>query len=226
MVSIRYFWDVGEFCSVKSIPRGCFSSRIEPPLAATNAIRAEARTIWKIRFIPTLFSSCRRPGTGALQTGHSLEQELQRELNQPGIGSGRSGRYYTKVSVIARTANRIRRSKLRAVEKIKNLHAEFDAKAFVRIKENFLKDGKVEVVHSVGAPPWIGSRFAAEGKVCRRGETRGIKPQGQSRNLVARHRFVTRRQYIRTRTRAEQCGVVGLSVAEDQRGSPLECCDT
>ena len=67
---------------------------------------------------------------------------------------------------------------MRAVEKIKNLHAEFDAKAFVRIKENFLKDGKVEVVHSVGAPPWIGSRFAAEGKVCRRGEENlCLKPQ-------------------------------------------------
>ena len=84
-----------------------------------------------------------------------LEQELQSELNQPGIRSRCGGRYYTKIGVVGGTAYCVRRSKLSPVKKIKNLHAEFNAEPLVRIKLEFLEDGEVEIVHSVGTQPRI-----------------------------------------------------------------------
>ena len=82
-----------------------------------------------------------------------LEQELQSELNQPGIRSRCSGRYYTKIGVVGGTAYCVRWSKLSTVKKIENLHAEFNAEPLVRIKQNFLEDGEVEIVHPVRAQP-------------------------------------------------------------------------
>src|SRR5438105_6217699 len=49
MVSIRYFWDVDEFRSVKSIPRGSFTSN-------SGAARAENITTYS-RFFNTLQSN-------------------------------------------------------------------------------------------------------------------------------------------------------------------------
>src|SRR5271156_55540 len=61
MVSIRYFWGVGEFTWLKSRPRGCFTSNSEEvagramPMAA-NVSRKSRRVIR--RFIRSFVGSC------------------------------------------------------------------------------------------------------------------------------------------------------------------------
>src|ERR1700691_6128856 len=104
MVSIRYFCGVGEFTWWKSRPRGCFASnngraadknrgRGKTRPMAANACRKSRREIrrfmqskvsrshthahWSGRWMPRQASTSR--------SAHTLEDELQSELNEPRI---------------------------------------------------------------------------------------------------------------------------------------------
>src|ERR1700730_8880302 len=117
MVSIKYFWGVGAFCRMKSIPRGNFTSSKDVPTALAAAISTIARIMSDNRLsIPQV------PGISCLHVSHTTvlpddsEEKLERKLNQARVRPrGRTG-YDPEVGVIRLAAGRVRRSELRAIE--------------------------------------------------------------------------------------------------------------
>src|SRR4030081_3336260 len=83
MVSIRYFWEVGAFCRMKSISRGNFTSSKDVPTALAAAISTITRIMSDNRLsIPQV------PGVSSLCVPHDRlgvndsEEKLERKLNQ------------------------------------------------------------------------------------------------------------------------------------------------
>src|ERR1700722_7026245 len=153
------------------------------------------------------------------------EQELERELNQPRVGPGRGCGHDSEICVVAGAADGIWRSKLRAIKKVKDLHAKFHVEAFVSVKLNFLEYREIEVAHPVCAQCGVDARFVTKRKIRGSSKAVRIKPLIQSGHIDPGFRFPAARNYIRTRPRSEQCRVVGLAVTEDQREPSLKCCN-
>src|SRR4030081_3599618 len=117
MVSIRYFWEVGEFCRMKSIPRGNFTSSKDVPTALAAAIITITRIMSDNRLsIPQV------PGVSSLCVPHDRlgvndsEEKLERKLNQASVSPrGRTG-YDPEVGVIRLATGRVRWSELCAIE--------------------------------------------------------------------------------------------------------------
>src|SRR6266436_2511130 len=223
MVSIRCFCGVGEFCKVKSIPCGTFTSNKGPPVAPgaaiTSRIRIAADNRLSIARVPHISKLVPQHDASAQQ----LEQELQSELNETRICPRRGTGDYSEVCIVRRTTGGIRGRKLSPVEQVEELHAELHTGAPLAIEEEILESGDIEIVDPIGAQSRIDTRLIAEGEIRRGQETSRIKPAVEASPPAGGRRFVTSRQKIGTGASPEQGGVVGLTVSEDQRKSSLKC---
>jgi len=101
------------------------------------------------------------------------EQQLQPELNQPGIRSWIAASHFAEVRAAERS---VRRSELRSVKQVEELRAELQPQLFVRAKLGPFEYGEVKVFDSVSTLGGVGSRFIAERKVGGRAEAGSVKP--------------------------------------------------
>src|ERR1700736_6472613 len=171
MVSIKYFWGVGEFCRMKSIPRGCFTSRSEEPAApsaATSTITRRRRDN-RLRTPPVpdilgLMLLARLPFLS------DSEKELHCELNQSWVGSRSGAGDNSKVGVVRIATSCVGRGKLRAVEQIEEFNPRLHTNASLPTQQNSLKNREVEIVDSVGPQRRISPRLVTEGEVCGSGK--------------------------------------------------------
>src|SRR5712664_1723472 len=81
MVSMRYFRGVGEFCSVKSKPRGSLTSNMGPATAATDATAEKFRKPRRVirRTILLRRSSYRKCRLSQPSQGESGKQDPERQ---------------------------------------------------------------------------------------------------------------------------------------------------
>src|SRR5258708_27201489 len=120
MVSIRYFWAVGEFCRVKSMPRCSLASKTGTLSETAANISRVTLPICEREFnlVPKAYNYC----VGKLLTGILLprsEKEFERELDQPRIRSLLRTGNDSEVRVVSGTANCVGRSELGAIEQVK-----------------------------------------------------------------------------------------------------------
>jgi hypothetical protein len=65
---------------------------------------------------------------------------------------------------------------LSPIEQVENLNAKFHTRAPIAIQQEILESSRIEIINSIRAQSWIDTGLVAKGKVCRRRETRCIKP--------------------------------------------------
>src|SRR6202140_2919864 len=223
MVSIRCFCGVGEFCRVKSIPRGSFASKNEAPVGAGAAIAKR---------IPVAAANriCVLEGTDisklVLQRDPSpknLEQKLQRKLNETRVCPGRSTSDHAEICIVHRTTCGIRWRKLSPVKQVEELHTKLDAGAPVAIQQKILEGGDIKIIDPIGAQSRIDTWLVAEGEICRCRETCCIEPAVEPSQSTGGSRFMASRHQIGAGAGSEQSCVIGLTVEEYQRESSLKC---
>src|ERR1700736_1185949 len=117
MVSIRYFWGVGEFCRMKSSPRGNSTSSKDAPTALVAAISTMARMALGNRLrMPQAPVISGNNALTRLRAGAVSEEKLQRELNQAGVRSRSRTGDYAEVCIVGLATGCVRGSELRAIE--------------------------------------------------------------------------------------------------------------
>src|SRR6202167_1390506 len=146
MVSIRCFCGVGEFCKIKSIPGGSFTSNTGalavPVTESSTRNRTQENNPLSI-LVPDI---AKRTFSAQPLRPKNSEQELQGKLNQTRICPRRGTGDHAEVRVVCRTASGIGRSKLSPVEQVEELHAKFHAGASLSIERETLEGGDIEIV--------------------------------------------------------------------------------
>src|ERR1700730_11694442 len=77
------------------------------------------------------------------------EKEFQRKLNQSGIRSRGGAGDHSEVRVIRLATGSVRGSELGAIEQVEELHPELHSGALLRVQQEFLEHGEVEIVDSM-----------------------------------------------------------------------------
>src|ERR1700677_3529387 len=151
MVSMRCFCGVGEFCKIKSIPCGSFTSNTGalavPVTESSTRTRIAADNPLSI-LVP---DTAKRTFSAQPLRPKNSEQELQRKLNQTRICPRRGTGDHAEVRIVCRTTSGIRRSKLRPVQQVEELHAKFHAGTSLSIEREAFESGDIEIVDPIRA---------------------------------------------------------------------------
>ena len=115
---------------------------------------------------------------------HTLEHELQSELNEPRIPQLATRNSETRI--IRTTTSRIGWAKLDAIKRIEELRPELQTKLFTRTKVRRLEYREVPVIDPFAPKIRIHARLVPETKVRGSGEASRIKPGNSPRLLYMR----------------------------------------
>src|ERR1700686_1216600 len=226
MVSIRCFCGVGEFCRVKSIPRGSFASNNEAPVVAVAAIAIRIPVAAANRICVLEVTDISKLVLQRDPSPKNLEQELQCKLNETRVCPGRSTSDHAEICIVRRTTCGIRWRKLSPIKQVEELHTKLDAGAPVAIQQKILEGGDIKIIDSIGAQSRIDTWLVAEGEICRRRETCCIKPAVEPSQSTGGSRFMASRHQIRTGAGSEQSCVIWLADSEKPKETSFKICLT
>src|SRR6202049_1689837 len=136
------------------------------------------------------------PGRGIhLRSTHTLEHELQSELNEPRIAQLAARNAETRIIRFA--ASCIRWAKLDAIERIEELRPELQTELFTGPEVRRLEDREVPVIDACAPKRRIHARLVPERKIAGRGEAIRVEPSNSSRHRGVRGALAASRHDIR-----------------------------
>ena len=135
------------------------------------------------------------PGRRHPSPAHTLEQELQSELNEPRIAQLAARN--SETPVIRFTASGIRWSKLDAIKRIEELRPELQTEPFLRTEVRRLEYRDVPVIDPCAPKRRIHARLVPETKVAGSCEASRVEPGNSPRLSYMRGTFGASRHNIR-----------------------------
>ena len=129
---------------------------------------------------------------------HTLEHELQSELNEPRIPQLATRNSETRI--IGTTTGRIRWPKLDAIKRIEELRPELQTELFTRTKVRRLEYREVPVIDPFAAKRRVHSRLVPETKVAGSCEAIRVEPGNSPRRSCVRDTLGASRHDIRAQS--------------------------